>query len=332
MKKLTILVLLLVSSLISVSQSPVAYYSLDNNLANDSMNPGAAYAGTLFNGPTATMDRKGNPTGAMEFDGIDDYVEFAAQYLPCNADSAFSISMWVKASFTTSAYKPMVTFGGVAPGVKCLGFGTMNGNMNDVAIFNQYCDITNPTANISTPGSWHFLCFTYSEAVPNSFLAINFTIYVDGYPFNSASNVKNPASTPNPFSLGQRLRFAFGESLASDSSFYKGALDDIKLYNQELTAAEVLAEYSATTSVEENQLSDKSVLSIYPNPASSSVTVETSLKNATVSVVDVTGKVAAIVFVSDSKQLVDISTLKAGMYFVQVKNDKQIYSQKLIVR
>lgn len=70
-------------------------------------------------------------------------------------------------------------------------------------------------------------------------------------------------------------------------------------------------------------------ISVYPNPASSVVTIGADISNAQVSVIDVRGAVMNTV-VHKGRQL-DVSSLPTGLYFLKIVKDKQTYTQRLHV-
>lgn len=76
---------------------------------------------------------------------------------------------------------------------------------------------------------------------------------------------------------------------------------------------------------------DKHVL-IYPNPASSSITIktdETDKKPLVIEIFDTSGH--RIYHQSWQQEVLDVSTLKAGIYFLKLKTDTETYTQKLII-
>ncbi|MBK9592123.1 MAG: T9SS type A sorting domain-containing protein [Crocinitomicaceae bacterium] len=70
---------------------------------------------------------------------------------------------------------------------------------------------------------------------------------------------------------------------------------------------------------------------IYPNPANEVIQVVTDEQNASISIHDISGK---LVYSStlQSNEPVDISTLISGTYFVTIKSENGIASQKLIIQ
>ena len=88
-------------------------------------------------------------------------------------------------------------------------------------------------------------------------------------------------------------------------------------------------------------LKDGEQLSMYPNPASTELTINIDLEYSSTTnlkIIDLTGKTVKD-FSRDLshengmyKAQLDISDLKAGIYFVRVKQQNKVLSKKLIVR
>lgn len=86
-----------------------------------------------------------------------------------------------------------------------------------------------------------------------------------------------------------------------------------------------------TTSI--NNFSDRDRVEIYPNPTSEILNIEFSNSEETeISVVDVFGNKIKKQKVKDKKEVVDISGIEDGVYFVAVKNlEQQTVSIKKII-
>ena len=73
-------------------------------------------------------------------------------------------------------------------------------------------------------------------------------------------------------------------------------------------------------------------ISINPNPASISITVETNMIGLKqVFITDVLGQVLSSLLTEDAHLLLDISGLPAGIYFVQISNEKVKLIEKIII-
>jgi len=76
---------------------------------------------------------------------------------------------------------------------------------------------------------------------------------------------------------------------------------------------------------------NQATMSIFPNPASTQVTISQVPVGATFKMIDLTGKVIMTAVVNNSTQLLDVSHLSNAMYFIQVENEGVVTTQKVII-
>lgn len=81
----------------------------------------------------------------------------------------------------------------------------------------------------------------------------------------------------------------------------------------------------------EEELSIQPELVVYPNPATTSLTIESN--NATeLRIYNAIGKEVIFIATPASTEQVDLSNLSTGIYFVQVKNGQQLITKKLVIK
>ena len=95
------------------------------------------------------------------------------------------------------------------------------------------------------------------------------------------------------------------------------------------TAIVALFEWIADSTTQAITQSDIQAITIYPNPASKTVTIETD-QPSTLTLTDATGRVCGQWKVENGKTTLDISPLSAGVYFVRLSTSPTI--RKLIIR
>jgi hypothetical protein len=91
-------------------------------------------------------------------------------------------------------------------------------------------------ATLSQPlpiGTWQHVAFTFSSGVVKG--------YLNGQPVSFAQNTFSGAETLPTYQYGLFL----GTS-GDNSSYFGGFLDDVRIYNRELSSSEVAALYSQT--------------------------------------------------------------------------------------
>lgn len=193
--------------------------------------------GILQNAPALTTDRFGAGSSAYSFNGSSQYV--ATSSLILTNPQTFSISVWFK---TSSAGGKLVGFGSSQTGLSSSTFGYdrhiyMNssgqlyfgvkpgGTYNTISTTASYAD-----------GAWHHAVATMSSTNGAN-------LYVDG-----ALQASDPTMTSAGAYTGY-WRVAY-DNLASwpgapASYYFNGSLDDIAVYQTELTAAQVYTLYGA---------------------------------------------------------------------------------------
>ena len=199
----------------------VAYLPFEQN-ANDVT--GNGHHGRVL-GAKLTEDRFGYPNSAYAFDGEDDVIIIPDDDALDFGFSDFTLSAWIKAqaveaySYVVGKYQQ-----GEFPGY---GMGFINGEYAYAFIGDSNTDngIVQPIAiNAISTEEWHFMVAAYDRDG-------NLTIYIDG--------LRRAVSLITPESL----------SISSDHDLYignlspglgfKGAIDDVAIYNRALPPQEV---------------------------------------------------------------------------------------------
>lgn len=156
---------------------------------------------------------------SFEFDGVDDYISVPTITLATD----FSVSMWVKA--TTSGSVRDQVFGG-ASGFFLFGTVVLNGGANA----NKMCYYNGSAYVALTPairdGNWHNIVITYNSS------ATNLIAYTDGVEtYNATYN----AGTNNVIDRISEDTFA---------NYWKGNLDELAVWDSELSQPDVTAIYN----------------------------------------------------------------------------------------
>ncbi|MHC4431745.1 MAG: LamG domain-containing protein [Planctomycetota bacterium] len=222
-KKLAVLILffLTLSVVGSTSAELVAHWRLDEGsgtVANDSS--GYGNDGTLNGDPQWATGMFG---GALEFDGIDDYIE-----VPDNE----SLQLWERFTLAAWIYQVESRSSRV---IDKIGAGTANGPHLDThpGTSLRSCSGTCiSTATDHTLEQWHHVAVTFDEGVVR--------LYVDG-------SVSGEGSAPSPLA-GNSLTLRIGAD-SNGQSLFHGLIDDARVYNHALTEAEILAAMEGATTV-----------------------------------------------------------------------------------
>ena len=91
---------------------------------------------------------------------------------------------------------------------------------------------------------------------------------------------------------------------------------------------EIVMKYTDPSGLDNNTFSETN-FDLYPNPATKSLTIETS-KNATVEIVNMQGQLVKAIPNISNKTSIDISGLQDGMYFVKLTTDEGSVVRKFV--
>lgn len=209
----------------------VAWYKFEGNALDSSGygNHGTAYGAKL------AMDRYGNLNGAYRFNGAGDYILVPASnsIQPANA---LTVSVWYNSDSNNTQWQPLVCkhiSNSFPYDSYLLGTGTPSpvnkrwyGVISNTNNFSQ-----NAISRNSDFGKWTLLTFTYDGTTIKT--------YVNGN-----------LDTTNSFSgnIGYSSSGLYIGHNGIAGQYFRGLIDDIKIYNRALSASEVSAMYSPIAS------------------------------------------------------------------------------------
>ncbi len=224
----------------NISQIPmtglIAHYKLNGN-ANDFLNNNA---GTLQNAPTVTTDRFGIANTAYTLNGTNQHISTNNTYTnPTN----FTVSLWINTTTTS--------------GGKLIGLGDsqtgQSGNYDRHVYMNNAGQIyfgVHPGAvrTINSPltyndGVWHLVTASLSSTN-------GMKLYVDG------TLVASDATTTTAQSYTGYWKIGFdnlgGWTSQPASYYFNGKIDEVLIYNTELTAGQISTIYSSPAGASSN--------------------------------------------------------------------------------
>jgi hypothetical protein len=187
--------------------------------------------GTLMNDTPATWQpSSGYLNGAVELDGIDDYVEIQ-NYDGITGTNPRSISCWIKTT-SQAVHNPIMHWGLEGTGARW----TFTTNYdNGVAylramISGGYCRgyVNNITLN---DGQWHHVGVTWQVEDADNDID-NAKLYIDGIAVTTSDWVSHQVNTQqgDPVYIGKW-----------SSNYFDGSIDDVQIYDFVLTADEISA-------------------------------------------------------------------------------------------
>jgi hypothetical protein len=209
----------------------VAYYPFNRNFNDES---GQGNHGSNY-GVTFTSDHLGNPNSAAWFNGVDSYVKASAGGLPTTERT---VALWFNAT-NVNVGRCVLGYGGGASFLMLM-------NNADAGQYQYETQGHYSLNRLDTPmtngvGIWHHWAVTVS--------GLSITMFMDGVQIG-AGNVFTAATGVNGMDLILGTDVApsgYGAYWDANGSPFNGALDEIRIYNRVLSAAEVAALYQDDT-------------------------------------------------------------------------------------
>jgi hypothetical protein len=196
----------------------VALWKLDETEGSIAEDSAGDNNGIVF-GDAVWQPDGGMIKGALQFDGIDDYIE--TDFVLNPAEGAFSIFAWIKGG------DPGQVVLSQTGGANWLSVDPLEGNL--------ITELVPPTTRAPLPplvsetqvtdSNWHHIGFVWNGAYR--------TLYVDGV-IVAEDIQSNLASSSNGLYIGA------GKNL-EDSTFFSGLIDDVRIYNKALSQAQITA-------------------------------------------------------------------------------------------
>lgn len=210
------------------------YYPLNGN-ANDAS--GNRRDGTLMSGPTLTADHNGLANRAYSFSGTQ-YVDTAYTQ---SGVSAYSVSAWIRTT-SASAGLSIVQCRGADNG-RSLTFGVndyqANGGYLCFGLDSSGVYVGKRSTVLVNDGNWHHVVGVWSGG--GRIAPGQFTLYVDNAA--SGADLTNNADVSAPFSGEGYTKIGYHQAW---NTYFPGSIDEVKIFDRALTAAEVARLYADT--------------------------------------------------------------------------------------
>jgi len=203
----------------------VGYWKFDEGSGTTAYDSsGYGNNGTLVNGPTWTTGKVG---GALSFDGVDDYVRVLDS--PSLKGAVFTKIIW---------FKVLSLHSGIIEEIVRQDYRWLISHRGDVA--SPYWEIgfmqDAKTTNYWTPSDADFPINNWYQIA----------IVADGSSYRIYSNVVLKASGTYSGTVRDFNYDLFLGSFSSTARFINALIDDVRIYNRALSAAEIKALYDAT--------------------------------------------------------------------------------------
>lgn len=296
---------------------------------------------------------EGKFDGGAYFDGVGSWIVFEPLE-DFNHGMNWTWSFWIKTestqdfwgimSFGTYSGDPMTDWYDEEPRVGGLFLSSYEGVLN---IEISWIGWVGPTDEIEEPtpwndGEWHHVVISHS--VDNEIMRIyvdNVLAGMEEEPMRIAGDLGDIIADEGFAEASledDHIKIGFAgqgwldeeEEKFPEIMFYDGSMDDLRLFNVALSEEEVqeLFEYVPDTGTGIGDVTGKNAFSVYPNPASDYIRINTKAQSLDVGIYNISGQ---LVISSVNETQIDISSLSKGLYFVDAKVDGERVCEKLIV-
>lgn len=297
-----------------------AYWPFDEGSGNTTVDLSENQnTGIFYGNPSWENGVNGN---ALFFDGIDDYIncgnssnlnlgdEFSIVALinPAEAGESAYGNTGIAAKASTSDWSWQLRY--KSPKNNYLGFQFNTVDGSKWVTVDQNLEI----------GVWYQITVTYDGTSAKCYINDELVDEVE---------MSSVASSNSPLLIGQE----------GWQQFFNGRIDDIKIYSQALCEKEITNIYPNKISTEE-KLAKFSVsnnapnIMVFPNPASEIVYIEFSnsdISHAELVFTDISGKILFKKNNLSTRETIDVSSFKKGIYFIQIKiNDEYVVYKQIL--
>lgn len=213
-----------------LADTPGRYYKLDDTSGTACVDSSASATNlTYVNSPTLSVSPLITVGTAVTFNGTSQDARGTSS-TGLTPATAITIEAWVKTTANPAAQEVLCSDD--SSGSRYFQFRLITGGKVEVTLFD-----TGHTAHIFAgtiavnDGNRHQIAATYDVS--------NVIIYVDGAQDNSTAASFTLATSQSNLCLGAR------RSGGSDSTFFNGTIDEVSFYRSALSAARILAHYTA---------------------------------------------------------------------------------------
>lgn len=229
---LIVLILLNTNTFASTRDGLVGWWKFEEgtgtNAADSSWN---GNAGTLTNSPTWVSNcPRGN---CISYQATNAYTLLGTP-TALNLTGTMSISCWIYPTVSDTQARGIVA-NLDAPGNLSQWSLEYGRTAQRIGALANGASVAVTGSNDVSLNKWHYVAMTRSGSTGNW----TYTLYLDGALDNSASGVANNPNAQQSASIGRYGAFA------NDSFTFKGAIDDVRIYNRAITAQEVKDLYNA---------------------------------------------------------------------------------------
>lgn len=310
----------------NIKEGAVAIYTLDsfskqNNedyIMDETSNNNDA---KVKNGVQLSAGVLGN---GIKFDGVDDYVQISSSPSLNINTNAVTVSLWVNMAYLPSelpvSYGPVFDSDGDQ---YVLYADKANNELRFKVTTSNGAERPGIKSSDLVAGEWVHIAGVYDGN--------NAMIYLNGEKKDSHALTGTVAAN----------QIAYLARNGSSTTYFKGSMDQIEIYNRALTGEEILNNYQNckdkavvvnTTSTE--KLTEQSELIIYPNPTEGKLNIRIPdgfNKHCLVRIFDISGRLMhEKATANTSLYTTNLKAYPKGVYIVEIANDVRKYNRQII--
>ncbi|MGB0383679.1 MAG: LamG-like jellyroll fold domain-containing protein [Ardenticatenaceae bacterium] len=209
----------------------VAWWMLDEASGSSAADIVGGNGGTHVNGPTIVA---GMVDRALEFDGVDDYVEVPDAPDLDFGEGDFSIDAWIRTD-SSDSYEVFIDKQSATPvGYEFLLYnGRLMFQLADTSGWSSYY---NPSSDLLNDGAWHFVAVAVDRDGESK-------LYADGQLIHTFNPAKRSGSVSNDVDLWIGKHHA--NTAFPDELWFDGQIDEVEFFKRVLSPGEVEAIYDA---------------------------------------------------------------------------------------
>ncbi len=201
----------------SSGSGPIGHWKVNNNASDES---GSNLQGTLVNGPSFSTDSK-EGTHSLTVNGSNQFIELGNPASLPSGNASVTLAAWAKTTFSTGSHT-IVAFGSPSTN-QGVSIGQQGSSVNG----GSFGSVTTSSTGLVQTNTWYHFAMTYDGTTVK--------LYLDG------SEVASAAKTINT----TLFRAHIGKNV-NNASWWGGSIDDVRIYDRQLSAAEVAALASAS--------------------------------------------------------------------------------------
>ena len=199
----------------------IAHWKLNEEVGNTAYDSIGSYD-SILRGEPLWQPEGGKVGGALQFDGIDDYVE--TDFIINPADGSLSVFAWIKAGAPGQVIISQID--GTGAGSAWLCIDPSDGRLITKLMHPPFSPLE--SESIITDGLWHHVGVVYD------FDGLHRCLYLDG------AEVAKDASPVAAVGSDGGLYISADKTLEA-ATFFSGLIDDVRIYNRALSSEEIAA-------------------------------------------------------------------------------------------